>query len=218
MRGVKTTKLWHLKDIQDAIAYSVIANSTNKKIGEIGAGDFRILQELANNNNCYVIDDYEGAGNGPTDVPTRKNIAVIKAKLGEHSNLIESNYFDVVFSVSVIEHVPFSNLKSLFKDCHRILKTGGMMIHLIDIYIDELPEENSFVFKKIKEYESVFISGLFKPAGEIVTLAKPEDISFSCSFATNPDNAMMAWNKMSPDLRQKRERSQSCSLVMIGSK
>lgn len=92
------------------------------------------------------------------------------------------------------------------------------MIHLVDIYIHDNPEENLFVWQKINEYLNPFHIKLFKPYGEIPNYRTPSDIIFSCSYVTNPDNAMHSWNRISPALKEKREQSQSCTLLIMGNK
>jgi cyclopropane fatty-acyl-phospholipid synthase-like methyltransferase len=42
------------------------------------------------------------------------------------------SYFDVLYSVSAVEHMQAGSLPAFFADCHRMLKMGGMMIHLIE--------------------------------------------------------------------------------------
>lgn len=53
--------------------------------------------------------------------------------MGEFSEELPENYFDMVFSVSVLEHVPIDWLENVIKDIHRILKKGGISCHSIDV-------------------------------------------------------------------------------------
>ena len=57
---------WHLKSIQDSIALSYLQNCEELEIGEIGGGNSRVLPELCAKNTCYNIDEFLGAGSGPT--------------------------------------------------------------------------------------------------------------------------------------------------------
>ena len=48
--------------------------------------------------------------------------------------------FDVVFSISVVEHVGTAEeLAAFHEDQLRILKPGGMFIHAIDLYLEDEP-------------------------------------------------------------------------------
>lgn len=49
-----------------------------------------------------------------------------------HPNDLPSDYFDLVFSVSVIEHVPTEQLKMFHDDMFRILRKGGVQMHSYD--------------------------------------------------------------------------------------
>lgn len=46
------------------------------------------------------------------------------------------NYFDFVFSVSVMEHVPIEEWGRCFEDITRVVKTGGIIFHAIDCCMD----------------------------------------------------------------------------------
>ncbi len=54
--------------------------------------------------------------------------------LGSFDSKLPSDYFDMVFSVSVIEHVPLVEYEAFFADMHRILKPGGVHIHSYDVW------------------------------------------------------------------------------------
>jgi len=208
---------WHLKSIQDAIAYSYLNEYYEKMIAEIGGGNSRLLPTLAEKNTCYNIEEFKGVGGGPKKEICFQGVTNIHAQVGDFSNAISKEQFDAVFSVSVVEHVPNDKLSDFFKDCHRILKPTGVMIHLIDVYLEDAEENNKGTISKITSYGSFLDMNHFAP------LLKPEittekDMRFSTSFATNPDNVMNEWNRIVPQLRNKRERAQSCTLLMIGRK
>ena len=64
--NVKTDSFWHLKSIQDAIAFSYLHEYCNKCIAEIGGGNSRLLPTLSKKNNCFNIEEFKGAHGGPT--------------------------------------------------------------------------------------------------------------------------------------------------------
>ena len=209
---------WHLKSIQDAVVFQRIYQYKGQIIAEIGGGDSRILPVIANNNNCYNIEEFQGVGNGPKKEISFDNVKNISTMVGTFSDLLTDNYFDLIFSISVVEHVPTSELNNFFLDCHRILKSGGTMIHAIDMYIEDNPIENKGSVIRLEEYKKAFTNNLFKPLNTKDKIISKEDIKFSTAFATNPDPVMNTWNKLSPKLRDKRSRAQSCALLMIGVK
>lgn len=59
------THIWHLKDIQDAMAYKYLHNLKNMRIAEVGGGNSRILPILARQNTCFNIEPFDGVGQGP---------------------------------------------------------------------------------------------------------------------------------------------------------
>jgi hypothetical protein len=52
---------------------------------------------------------------------------------GTFSKKYPDSYFDRIFSVSTLEHIPMENMLDVFKDMHRCLKPGGRQLHTIDI-------------------------------------------------------------------------------------
>ena len=53
---------------------------------------------------------------------------------GNDSSKIPSNYFDRIFSVSTLEHIPRKNRVDVFKDMNRCLAKGGKQLHTIDVH------------------------------------------------------------------------------------
>ncbi len=206
---------WHLKSIQDDMARSCLQDSKSLRIGEIGGGNSRLLPELSRDNDCYNIDEFRGEGNGPTEPRKLHGVTNVFAKIGASSDVLPDEHFDVLFSISVIEHVP--QLDGFFTDCARLLKPGGRMIHLIDIYLEDTPEGNHNALGRIQAYRRVLDGTRFKP-GDPDQVMRDEDVAFSTAFATNPDNVMRSWNTLAPELKAKREVAQSCTLLMIATR
>jgi len=215
MTGVPATAKWHLKDIQDAVAYSYLYNKEALDIAEIGAGHSRLLATLVGRNRCYAIDEYKGAGGGPKSRPVLEKVEFINCIVGNSGDLIKDESFDIIFSVSVVEHVPSNQLPYFFKDCWRILKSGGLMIHLIDTYTEGADGDNGTLWSRCKAYRQPFDDGFFAPVGSI-EFSSLADMAFKTSFATNSDQMMRDWNKSSPSLIEKRKVAQSCSVEMAG--
>ncbi len=65
------------------------------------------------------------------------HVKFVKGLLGNNTAELPDNYFDFVCSVSVIEHIPHENLKSVFEETYRILKPGGIVSHSYDVYVNQ---------------------------------------------------------------------------------
>lgn len=215
MSGIQPTSKWHLKDIQDAVCYDYLRGKAGLDIAEIGAGHSRLLPEIAKYNRCYAIDEYKGHDGGPKSRPELPNVTFFDCKIGGSQHLIRDESFDILFSVSVVEHITSDSLEKFFFDCRRIMKKGGLMIHLIDVYVGSSDAENLPLWDRIQRYQMPFRKNLFEWKAEN-TFNSLEDIRFDTSFSTNPDNVMRDWNVSAPNLVEKRRVAQSCTLEMVG--
>lgn len=70
-------------------------------------------------------------------------IKYVFKKFGFFSPEFPDKYFDKIFSVSTLEHIPDRHRLSVFQDMHRCLNNGGMELHTIDIGIPNL--KNVFI-------------------------------------------------------------------------
>jgi SAM-dependent methyltransferase len=211
-KKLQTEMPWHLKSIQDSIARYHLRDSRALVIGEIGGGNSRVLQELSRLNSCFNIDEFRGSGGGPTKQRRIRGITNVYTNVGDFSDKLQSEQFDVLFSISVVEHV--ENLDDFFKDSFRILKNGGKMIHLIDIYLEDSSAGNRASRNRVRDYIEAISGGGFSPY-DVDEVLPDSEVTFSTAFATNPDNVMRIWNNVAPSLKSKRELAQSCSLLMI---
>ncbi len=200
---------YHLKSAQDLAVYAQLRHAENLRIAEIGGGASRLLQRLAKNNACFNVDKFQGDGNGPAKTVRIRGVKNIEVFLGEHSPALEEASFDAVFSISVIEHVPDSRLDAFLDDGCRILQPGGLWLHAIDIYIEDAPAEH--YRKRFERYRRWADDPRFEPVGEIYR----GPLRFSCSMASNPDDTMHQWGRISPKLVDLRQRAQ-CVSVIIG--
>src|SRR5262249_34173019 len=126
--------------------------------------------------------------------------------LGEHSTLLESSSLDIVFSVSVVEHVP--DLGPFFEDGLRILKPGGLWLHAIDCYVEDKPTD--YWNGRFEAYRNWLKHPQLEPVGPIFE----GPLKFTCDMATNPDDVMHSWGKISPSLIELRKRAQSVSIIL----
>lgn len=83
---------------------------------------------------------FQGEGGGPTDEQEVPGVRNISAYLGERSSELAPDSFDIIFSISVVEHVGGQEALDAFHgDQLRILKPGGIFMHAIDIYLEDDP-------------------------------------------------------------------------------
>jgi len=126
-----------LKIYQDLLVFSFLKSNVGagSKLLDLGGGDSRILNYFKDEMECWNIDKLEGVGNGPTDVET-SGIRLIYDYMGNFNKELPDEYFDLVFSISTLEHVPaddIENYSNILKDINRVLKPGGISLHCIDV-------------------------------------------------------------------------------------
>lgn len=201
---------FHLKTIQDLAVFSIIGDSADLEIAEVGGGDSRLLHNLSSRNKCTNIEKFEGADGGPSDEIIIENVRNVHAFLGEHSDQIRPNEFDILYSISVVEHVPSETLDSFLSDGLRCLKPGGLFVHAIDLYLEDDPSD---YFKARYDTYKSWLNQL-DPIGEI----DDKPLKFSTAMATNPDTTMYSWGKRAPLHAELRKRAQSVSAIIAGRK
>jgi len=199
-----------LKRVQDAYIYSLLKDATDLRILEAGGGDSRLLKGLEKSNQLWNLDEFKGRVGGPANVIEIPGCRTAVGRLGDFSPELPSSHFDVLFSISVLEHLPHAQaITDFFRDGARVLKPGGVMYHAIDLYLKDEPFEYSS--KRVQLLRECSEQGglrFFEPP------SIGDDICFRCSYATNPDLGMFGWNKAVPQLTELRLNAQSVSLKM----
>lgn len=203
---------YHLKYAQDVMAFKHLATAKGRVIGEVGADHSRVLPDLSLiGADCYAIDVYDRSiGGGKVGAPTDGHYSFFNCLLGEESRkIIPTDFFDTVFSISVVEHV--SDFSDFFSECIRITKTGGQILHMVDIYLDD--QGIAFQPKLAEECINFFKNNKIRPI-ENPEITSNSDFRFSTSLVTNGDDMMYKWNKQVPELKPIREASAVCCLMM----
>lgn len=128
-----------LKNVQRPWALKAILAKVppGGKLLEIGGGVPLVacmLNELGYE--VTVVDPYEGAGNGPTEYQNYRqqfpNVNLVKDLFGVNLPEFKPGYFDGIYSISVLEHIPFEGIKDVFSGIRKFLRPGGFSIHCVD--------------------------------------------------------------------------------------
>lgn len=127
----------NLKHYQDLFIYEFIIENMlpGATILEVGGGWSRVLDRLSHRYECWNVDKFEGVGDGPTDIPGNVGYHLILDYIGRFNQDIPSEHFDLVFSISVIEHLDPEDRNvwvGFIDDIQRILKPGGHSVHCVD--------------------------------------------------------------------------------------
>lgn len=127
-----------LKVYQDLLVETFIRDNLppGARLLEVGGGESRVIAALKDDYECWNLDRLEGYGGGPTAVDDR-GFRLVRSYLGERSAELPDHYFDLVFSISVLEHVPESaeSFHALCDDLDRLLRPGGFSLHCFDVIL-----------------------------------------------------------------------------------
>jgi hypothetical protein len=169
-----------------------------------------VLPSLDASNERWNLDEFKGAGNGVLEVPDMPEVRLVRRSLGQFSPELPDDYFDMVFSISVIEHIPGTALDDFWADHARVMAPGATAVHTIDLYIGDEPD--AAVAGRLRLYREL-------PARHGLALVDPPAIpdapAFRCDMASNSDWGMWRWNKNVPSLYETRRTHQSVSLAMV---
>jgi SAM-dependent methyltransferase len=215
--GVVSTGRGVLKDVQDAFALFHLKDLKGARVCEIGGGHSRVLPKLAGQNECWNVDRLEGEGGGPTNPPNQPKVRLVRAFMGEFSEELPSDYFDVVFSISVVEHIPSESYPQSIQDCARVLKPGGFLKHAIDVYLLDT-DDNTRLRDHLRERVNLYLQTPEFSGGRLAWVRRPtidENVAASAKHACNQVDELYNWNARFPMLRKLREAGASCSLQMI---
>ena len=118
----------------------------NQRVMEVG-GAYSLLPKYLGDRygvEPWIGDDF-GARSGeaiwsrwgdPMELPAKyPSVRYVFEPMGRFSDEYPDEYFDCIFSVSTLEHIPRDQRLDVFKDMHRCLKPGGFERHSIDIQV-----------------------------------------------------------------------------------
>jgi glycosyltransferase involved in cell wall biosynthesis/SAM-dependent methyltransferase len=131
-----------LKAIGEAFIVSWIVGEKPKTLLEFGHAHTSPLFEFFGNRcEMWGVDDVR------VDYVSRNALEEFRKKhekqagarfitgyLGEELSELPDDYFDMVCSVSTVEHIPVEKLDNVFKEIARILKPGGIVANSYDVH------------------------------------------------------------------------------------
>ncbi|MGH8019006.1 MAG: class I SAM-dependent methyltransferase, partial [Opitutaceae bacterium] len=128
-----------LKDLQrpwilKAIVGAVPPGST---LIEIGAGDPHVAHWLSLlGYRVWIVDPYDGSGHGPTDYDFYRehfpDLHLVRETFSEHLSETPDDLVDCIYSISVLEHIPHSELRSVMQGIRRFSRPKALTIHAVD--------------------------------------------------------------------------------------
>jgi hypothetical protein len=144
LRGVYAAK-FNIKGFD----YPWLIKSRNWQKGErvldIGGAYSELPLYLQREFGCevWVVDDFgllEGdsfwtRGRSPDEyIAQNPEVRYVLERVGDpQKSSLPQDYFDVVYSLSTLEHVPQGLMKNVWKHMNALLKPGGEMLHAIDL-------------------------------------------------------------------------------------
>src|SRR3546814_18141953 len=99
-------------------------------------------------NERWNLDEFLGDGNGVLEVPDMAGVNLLRRTMGSFAPELQDNYFDLAFSISVIEHIPYGALDDFWRDHARVLAPGGLALHTNTLYLGD--EHNPAVAHRLK--------------------------------------------------------------------
>ncbi len=125
-----------LKVYQDALVYTYILDNfpVGARLLEIGGGESRVIRALKDRYDFWNLDKLEGEGFGPKALFSDKGFHLVSDYIGSFSPKLPDEFFDLVFSISTLEHIPqdSATINSVIEDIQRLLRPGGYSLHCVD--------------------------------------------------------------------------------------
>ncbi len=144
------------------------------KILDVGGAYSRLPLFLQKTYGCetWVADDFAaGSGEGfwtrnrsPQEyIDSHPEIHYVMEYIGDESkSSLALNSYDVVYSASVMEHVPSALTPAVWKHMERLLKPGGELIHAIDVPFPSNGGMKKLLVKYLMDVFNPLVSGKFR--------------------------------------------------------
>lgn len=156
---------WCLKDYGALFAYDTITTRKARRVLEVGCGYDTFFAELMAKLQIeyWYIDrsnDYLGIHG---DLARFKEAAAKRASMGAtfvdgllgdpSASTLPADFFDVVFSISVVEHMDDAQMPAITKQVFQCLSPGGCSAHSIDIYPRSTKARQWHIASKMNGFE-----------------------------------------------------------------
>jgi SAM-dependent methyltransferase len=145
-RDSTRSTVWGLKSMGTLFCVDKIMRLQPARVLEVGPGWNRHFDEhFGDSLEYWMIDEASDIGwdqhsleKFERSTDQRKHTHFVRGYLGGFSEELPKDCFDLVFSISVVEHVPPGQKNNFYRDMFRIVKPGGFIAHSIDIFDDNL--------------------------------------------------------------------------------
>ena len=130
-----------LKDFQRPwVVKKLLQSYGSGRILEIGANRCELAEYLRKKGfEVWVVDVYDNFGGGTAtfeEVKGRFPKLNIHQGFFHENKLLPKNFFDCIYSCSVLEHAPVEFIKPTIERIFDCLKTGGISIHAVDFTVE----------------------------------------------------------------------------------
>lgn len=146
------SRQWGLKQMGTLFCAEKIKEIAPAKILEVGAGFNTFFEEhFSAGHEYWILDDTVGLCDEEkfnAAVKVRQNTHFVRSLLGSFNSDVPDNYFDLVFSISALEHVPLDKRTAVYEDMFRIVRPGGIIVHSIDMFRDNRWAEEEYEYLK----------------------------------------------------------------------
>lgn len=129
-----------LKDLQRPWALKALISELGQRRGrllEIGAGEPIVADLLRRlGHEVWIVDPYDGSGNGPREFERFRSkyggLHFVRDQFTDETVGLEPASFDCIYSISVLEHVPHTELARVMAGIRLFLKPNGTSLHVVD--------------------------------------------------------------------------------------
>ena len=119
---------------------------------------------VADDFGATIGDDFWKRGRLPLEhIKNNPEVKYVLERLGDpEKSSFPSNYFDVVYSLSALEHVPAYLMPAVWKHMDSLLKPGGEMMHAIDLSFPSNYGVTKLFYSLIFDYLHTFVPLKYK--------------------------------------------------------
>ncbi len=131
-----------LKQLGTLYVFDWIARHKPRRVLEMGAGlSLYFDQAIGQHCDYWMVDDsgfYDAKAFADADAK-RKNTTFASGLVGQKIDDLPANHFDLIFSISVLEHAPNNAIQPISDHMRQLLAPGGRIIHSLDLPIRLAP-------------------------------------------------------------------------------